>query len=144
RAPAGIAVASLPLASEDQARADLYALTARLLLAPPDAALLANLAGADSLASEQADNPLSLAWEKLILTAGIMDTYAIREEFNALFISIGTPQLNPYASVYLAGFMNEKPLAALRSELAQLGLARVAGVGELEDHLGVLCETMRI
>lgn len=136
--------APLPPTQEDQARADLYALIARLLLAPPDAELLAALAGADSLASQQTDNPLDLAWEKLILTAGVMDIYAIRDEFDELFVSVGTPQINPYASVYLSGFMNEKPLAALRTELAQLGLARVAGVAELEDHLAALCETMRV
>jgi TorA maturation chaperone TorD len=134
----------LPLAPEDRARADLYALIASLMLAPPDAALLADLAHADSLTSAQSDNPLDLAWEKLILAAGVMDAYAIREEFDALFVGVSTPQVNPYASLYLAGFMMEKPLAALRSELAQLGLARASGVTELEDHLAALCETMRL
>lgn len=132
-----------PLSQEEQARADFYGLIARLLLAPPDKSLLAALASADSLASQQADNPLELAWEKLVITAGIMDMTAVREEFDALFISVGTPRINPYASLYLTGFMNEKPLAALRSELAALGLERAPGAGEFEDHLAVLCETMR-
>jgi TorA maturation chaperone TorD len=134
----------LPLSNEDQARADLYALIARLLIAPPDESLLAGLAGADSLSSQQADHPLDLAWEKLVLTAAILDQHAIRDEFSELFVSIGTPPINPYASLYLSGFMNEKPLAALRMELAQLGLARAPGVGELEDHLAALCEIMRM
>src|SRR3954466_7727261 len=90
-----------PLTAEDQARANLYALIARLLLAPPDAALLANLAEADSLASQQTDNPLDRAWEKVILAAGIMDEHAIRNEFDVLFISTANPQVNPYASLYL-------------------------------------------
>lgn len=136
--------APLPLAHEDQARADLYALVARLLISAPDAGLLASLAVADSLDSQEVDHPLELAWEKLVLSAGILDAHAIRSEFDALFISAGTPQINPYASLYLAGFLNEKPLVALRAELAQLGLARRSGVGEMEDHLGVLCETMRL
>jgi TorA maturation chaperone TorD len=142
----GVAAVPLPppLPQEEQARADVYALIARLLVAPPDAGLLADLANADSLASQQSDNPLDIAWEKLILTAGIMDVHAINDEFNAMFISVGSPQIDPYASVYLAGFMNEKPLAALRTELAQLGLARVPGVGEMEDHLAALCEIMRL
>jgi len=135
---------NLPLSLEDQARADLYALIARLLIAAPDASLLACLAAADPLNSLETACPLDLAWEKLVLTAGIMDADAIRDEFDALFISAGTPQINPYASLYLAGFLNEKPLAALRAELAQLGLARIAGVGEMEDHLAALCETMRV
>jgi TorA maturation chaperone TorD len=134
----------LPLTAEDRARADLYALIARLLLAPPDAALLANLSEADSLASQQTDNPLDRAWEKLILAAGIIDEHAIRDEFDALFVSTGNPQVDPYASLYLAGFMMEKPLSALRSDLLQLGLMRIPGVCELEDHLAALCETMRL
>ncbi len=94
--------------------------------------------------AEGAAHPLDLAWEKLVLTAGIMDVHAVRMEFNDLFISTGTPQVNPYASLYLSGFLNEKPLAALRDELAQLGLGRMPGVREMEDHLAVLCETMRV
>jgi TorA maturation chaperone TorD len=140
----GTADIPLPLDPEDQARADLYALIARLLLAPPDADLLADLAGADSLHSLQTDNPLDLAWEKLILTAGIMNVYTVRDEFDALFTGIGTPLINPYASLYLTGFLNEQPLAELRAELARLGLARVPGVHEMEDHLAALCETMRL
>jgi TorA maturation chaperone TorD len=140
----GVAFAPLPLSQEDQARADLYALISRLFIAAPDESLLAALANADSMPSQQTDHPLDIAWEKLILTASIMDHYAVQDEFNELFISVGNPQVNPYASVYLAGFMNEKPLARLRAELAQLGLARAPGVGELEDHIAALCETMRI
>lgn len=132
------------LPPEDLARADFYALIAHLLFAPPDAALLAGLAASDALCAEQTDHPLDLAWEKLVLTPSIIDEHAVRAEFNALFISIGTPQINPYASLYLSGFLNEKPLAALRGELAQLGLARRTGVGEMEDHLAALCESMRI
>ncbi len=51
----GLSHASLPGAilsspmPEEQARADLYALIARLLIAAPDAGLLATLAAADSL-----------------------------------------------------------------------------------------------
>jgi TorA maturation chaperone TorD len=144
KAARAVATVNFHLSQEDQARADLYALIARLLIAAPDHTLLANLAAADSLTCEQTDHPLDLAWEKLILTAGILDVHAIREEYNNLFISIGNPKINPYASLYLSGFMNEKPLAALRSELAQLGLARAPGVGELEDHLAALCEIMRV
>ena len=140
---AGRAVA-LPLAPEDQARADLYALAARLLLAPPDAALLADLAAADPILGTQDERPLEDAWEKLVLAAGVIDAGAVADEFNALFISLGTPPLNPYGSLYLSGFMNDTPLAQLRTDLVALGLARVAGVAEFEDHLGALCETMRV
>lgn len=140
----GVTAALMPLHPEEQARADLYALIARLLFAPPDAALLAQLATADPIAADSGDHPLDIAWEKLVLTASIMDAFAIRDEFNELFISSTTPRINPYGSLYLSGFLNEKPLAALRSELARLRLARVPGTGEMEDHLGALCESMRL
>lgn len=133
-----------PLLQEEQARADLYALIATLLLRPPDAELLTALAHTDSLTSMQQDNPLDHAWEALILAASLTDADAVRDEYDALFISIGTPRVNPYASVYLSGFMMEKPLAALRGDLAALGLMRAAGAGETEDHLGALCEAMRV
>jgi TorA maturation chaperone TorD len=139
-----LASVPLPLAQEEQARADFHALIARLLLRAPDASLLAALSHADSLSTGQIDNPLETAWEELVLAAGLIDAQAVQAEFDALFISIGTPQVNPYASAYLAGFMMEKPLAVLRADLSGLGLARIAGSGELEDHLGALCETMRI
>ena len=61
-----------------------------------------------------------------------------------MFVSLGTPPLNPYGSFYLTGHLNDAPLAALRHDLAQLRLARAPGVGEFEDHLGALCETMRL
>jgi TorA maturation chaperone TorD len=139
----GIAVA-LPLTPEDQARADLYALAARLLLAAPDAGLLAGLAHADPIESNGGDHQLADAWEKLVLASSVMDADAVAEEFDALFISSGTPALNPYGSLYLSGFMNDTPLAELRADLAAFGIGRVRGVFESEDHLGALCETMRV
>lgn len=139
----GSAAAPLPLAGEDQARADLYALLARLLLAPPDAALLAGLAAADPICAGQGEHTLEEAWHKLSLAASVTDADAVAAEFNALFISIGTPRLNPYGSLYTSGFMNDVPLAALRADLARLSLCRARQVVEFEDHLGALCETMR-
>lgn len=135
---------ALPLTQEDQARSDLYALCASLLLRSPDSALLSAVANADSLRTQQDGQPLDQAWEKLVLAAGLIDVDAVKEEFDALFISIGTPLVNPYASHYLSGFMHEKPLAALRDDLRVLGLERVRGIAESEDHLGALCEVMRI
>jgi TorA maturation chaperone TorD len=133
----------LPLPQEEQARADLYGLLARLLLAPPDDALLDSLAGADAIVSCDADQPLDRAWDQLCLTARLIPADLVRDEFSELFISTSIPRINPYASLYLAGFLHEKPLADLRTDLARLGLARRNGASETEDHLGALCETMR-
>jgi TorA maturation chaperone TorD len=136
--------APLPLSGEDQARADLYALIARLLLAPPGAELLAGLAAADPILGTRDERPLEDAWEKLVLAAAVMDANAVSDEFAELFISTGTPQVNPYGSLYLAGYMNDKPLADLRADLARLRLGRASQSFEFEDHLGALCETMRV
>ncbi len=132
------------VAPEDQARADWYALIARLLFSAPDDALLKAIANADSLPAHGADTPLDLAWEELIAAASALEGAAVDEEYAALFISAGTPRINPYASFYLSGFLMEKPLASLRSDLAALGLARADKATELEDHLASLCETMRL
>lgn len=140
---AGSHAMRMPVAQEEQARADIYGLVARLLLAPPDDDLLDGLAGADAIASIDAERPLDLAWDQLSLTARLLPFEVVRDEFNDLFISTGVPRVSPYGSLYLAGFLHEKPLALLRADLAKLGLARRAGTVETEDHLGVLCETMR-
>ena len=129
---------------EDQARADFYALISHLLLTAPSAALLNDLACASALDVQDAASSFDKAWEKLVAAAGITHADAVREEFNELFISTGTPLINPYASLYLSGFVNEKPLAQLRTELRALGMARAPGSHELEDHLSGLCDAMRV
>ncbi|MFD2368156.1 molecular chaperone [Pseudoduganella sp. GCM10020061] len=127
---------------EDQGRADLYALLARLLLAAPDDDLLGALARLDI--PPFPSRPLDCAWATLAQAAQRISPGQVRDEYAALFTSIGNPLLNPFASLYIAGYINEKPLVRLRADLARLGLARRSGSYELEDHLGALCETMRI
>ncbi|MEW6099344.1 MAG: molecular chaperone TorD family protein [Pseudomonadota bacterium] len=130
-----------PLSPVEQGRADCYGLAARLLSAPADAALL------QALASMQDPHPagsvLADAWRSL-REAARAPAREVAEAFDALFVSIGTPRLNPYASVYRSGFMMDQPLADLRADLRALGLARARHVGEPEDHLATLCATMRV
>lgn len=145
--PTAFATVSMPvkpLSGEDQARADLYALLARLFLAPPDAALLDALAASEPILAQGGEIALEQAWERLAMASSVMDPHAVQDEFDALFVAIGTPLINPYGSRYIAGFINDTPLAELRTDLARLGLARVRGAGEFEDHIGALCETMRV
>ncbi len=132
------------LMAEDQARADFYALISHFLLTPPSADLLGGLASADALGAHDACSVLERAWEKLVLAADITHVDAVHEEFKDLFISTGTPLVNPYASLYLSGFLNEKPLANLRADLQSLGLMRAPHSHELEDHLSGLCDAMRV
>ena len=44
-----------------------------------------------------------------------------RDEYDALFGGVGKPEIFLYGSHYLSGFLNEKPLARLRTDLAALG-----------------------
>jgi TorA maturation chaperone TorD len=68
---------------------------------------------------------------------------AAADEYEALFIGIGKPDILLYGSHHLAGALNEKPLVALRTDLADLRLARDATIGETEDHVSFLFEVMR-
>jgi len=128
---------------EDRARADFYALIARLFYAGPDAALLAAIASADEISGDGANASLVEAWSALIAAAAVMDAAAAREEYDKVFIGTGKAQITPYASHYLAESMKENVLVRLRSDLADAGLARDSEAAELEDHFAGLCEVMR-
>jgi TorA maturation chaperone TorD len=85
---------------------------------------------------------LGRAIDALAAVAREVDPVSVRREFNALFIGLGRGELVPYASFYLTGFLNEKPLATLRRDFAALGLARAEGVFEPEDGIASLMEAM--
>jgi TorA maturation chaperone TorD len=140
RAPA----APAPLNGEDQARADLYALLSSLLMTPPDVGLLDAIASSEPILAQGEDLALEQSWEQLTMASSVMDPQAVADEFTLLFESIGNPLINPYGSRYLSGFINDTPLAELRADMARLGLARLRGASEFEDHIGALCETMRV
>ena len=59
-----------------------------------------------------------------------------------LFVGLARGELLPYASYYLTGFLNERPLSRLRDDLAALGIERVESNFEPEDHAATLCEVM--
>ncbi|HUX25367.1 MAG TPA: molecular chaperone TorD family protein [Burkholderiales bacterium] len=128
---------------EDRARADFYALIARLFYAGPDAGLLAAIAAADEIAGEGENRSLPQAWNALVSAAAAMDAEAVGEEYDSVFVGTGKAEITPYASHYLAESMKENVLVRLRTELAAMGLARGLGVAEYEDHFASLCEVMR-
>ena len=82
-------------------------------------------------------------WQQLVGAARAQDDEAIAAEFDRLFGGVGKPEVFLYGSHYLSGFLNEKPLVRLRSDLAALGLARGEAMPETEDHVAYLCEVMR-
>ena len=132
-----------PVVEEDQARADIYALIARLFYAGPDAALLAAIAAADVMAGADETAPLAAAWRALGAAAAAMDAEAAREEYDQVFLGTGKAEITPYASHYLAESMQERVLVRLRETLAELGLAKDQAAAEYEDHFSGLCEVMR-
>jgi TorA maturation chaperone TorD len=119
------------------ARAQEYALLAALLMRAPDAALLSRLSELRADASL-----LGLAHAALAEAAEKTTAEKVEREFFDLFIGIGRGELLPYGSYYLTGFLQERPLARLREDLARIGIARADGVVEPEDHAGILCEIM--
>ena len=66
----------------------------------------------------------------------------VEREYFDLFVGLGRGELLPYASYYLTGFLNERPLSRLRDDLAALGIERVENNFEPEDHAATLCEIM--
>ena len=66
----------------------------------------------------------------------------VESEFNALFVGLGRGELLPYASYYLTGFLNEKPLATLRSDMAVRTMTVRPNVYEPEDNIASLMEMM--
>jgi TorA maturation chaperone TorD len=121
----------------DAAREREYALLSVLLRRAPNAELLARLAALRGDAS-----PLGVAHVTLAEAASKTTVKQVEREFFNLFIGIGRGELVPYGSFYLTGFLNERPLARLRDDLARFGIARADGEVEPEDHAAVLCEIM--
>lgn len=127
---------------EETARAEVYGLLAALYYAPPSAELLGNLRVAVTEAPA-AGGLLEAPWSELVKAARNLSQEAIAREYDALFGGVGKPEVYLFGSHYLSGFLNEKPLAALRTDLDALGLARDEAMSETEDHLAYLCEVMR-
>ena len=127
---------------EETARAELYGLLAQLYYAPPPPELLDAL----RVAATEAPAPgafLEEPWREVVAMAREMTTPAVAAEYHALFGGVGKPEVYLFGSHYLSGFLNDKPLARLRSDLASLGLGRDETIPETEDHIAYLFEVMR-
>jgi TorA maturation chaperone TorD len=135
----------IPVASaldEETARAEVYGLLAALYYAPPAPELMAQLRVAATEAPA-AGGFLEEPWREVVAAARDLSDVAVRDEYDALFGGIGKPEVYLFGSHYLSGFLNEKPLAQLRTDLAALGLARDDAMRETEDHVACICEVMR-
>ena len=134
------------LTPEDLARADLYGLLALLFYEPPSAELLQKIAqfGQDIDVGIQDESSILFApWQELVDAAKNSSVQDWQDEYENAFIGVGKQEIFLYGSYYLTGFLNEKPLAALRETLLKLGLQASDGMSETEDHIACLCEVMR-
>ncbi|MEL6464978.1 MAG: molecular chaperone TorD family protein [Pseudomonadota bacterium] len=131
------AAEDIQIADMDRARADLYNFLGALLAGPPDEMLLAQTAG---LSGDETE--LGQAIGTLSKLARVTKPKAAESEFNKLFIGLGRGELLPFASYYLTGFLNEKPLAILRQDMAAKGMQRSESVFEPEDSIASLMEMM--
>jgi len=127
---------------EETARSELYGLLALCYYAQPTTEFIANLRVA-ATETPAAGAFLEASWRDLVGVAREMTPEEIQSEYQALFGGIGKPEVYLYGSHFLSGFLNEKPLARLRTDLTSLGLARDDAMSETEDHVAYLFEVMR-
>ena len=125
------------LAPEEAGRQAVYQFIARTLAGPAEKAELAFTA---PLAGDEA--PLNQAFADFRTELDAAPRETIERHYHDLFIGVGRGELLPYASYYLTGFLNEKPLADIRGDLEGLGFARSEGTSEPEDHIAALCDVM--
>ena len=135
-----IPAAQQELTAEQQYRAAAYSILAALLRDVPSGELIDQITAFEKVSVDE--DEMLLAMSSLGLAARAVDSEAIREEFQNLFIGIGRGELVPYGSWYLTGYLMEQPLSALRDDLVGLGIERNAEVKEPEDHIASLCEVM--
>jgi TorA maturation chaperone TorD len=139
--PGSVEQAALPtpkLPDEvDVARAQEYSLLSSLLAHSPDALMLSRLA---ELRGDE--SPLGMAHAALAKAAARTDAEKAAREHFTLFVGVGRGELLPYASYYLTGFLHGRPLAKLRQTLQRIGIERISGQTEPEDHAAILLEIM--
>lgn len=135
-------------AAEDQARAQLYGLVARLFQAAPDAQLLSAIVHAEGFTGEDDERTeqgraLAAAWREMSEACRGAFPALLAHEHTELFASPGRAEVTPYLMHYVMRYESETPLVDLRGQLSAWGVARREGVFEPEDHVAALCETMR-
>ncbi len=127
---------------EETARSELYGLLAGVLYASPAIELISQIRAAATDAPA-AGAFLEEPWRNFVGVTRSMTDQAIHDEYDALFGGMSKPEVYLYGSHYLSGFLNEKPLARLRTDLNNLGLERSEAMSDTEDHFAYLCEVMR-
>jgi TorA maturation chaperone TorD len=118
-------------------RAGIYRLVAGFLSTAPDVELLK--AGGELIGDE---SELGKAIDRFAQACRAAEAAAVTDQFQELFIGLGRGELVPYGSYYLTGFLQEKPLARLRADMARHGIERDPSSTEPEDHIASELEMM--
>ncbi len=123
-------------------RADVYTMLASLLGQPPSDNLLKVLQ--DLQWDEGIPEGLDRSLEALRQASHDYPLGAMREEYDKLFVGLGSGEIVPYASWYAEKMIQSAPLASLRSDLILFGIVRQPDSRESEDHASALCECMAL
>lgn len=127
---------------EETARAEIYGLLAALFYAAPTPEMYGDMRVAVTEAPA-AGGLLENPWAELVAVAREQSLLDTVREYDALFGGVSKPDVYLFGSHYLSGFLNEKPLAVLRTDIAALGLGRDEASSDTEDHVAYICEVMR-
>lgn len=129
------------LTPEDEARAGLYGLIARLFYAPPDEGVLGQIL--HSTAFDGSEEPVARAWREMVEAGRTAFPVVLENEHTELFVGTGRSEVTPYLTHYTIKYATDNPLVEIRQQLSRWGLARRESASEPEDHIAALCETMR-
>ncbi|MGH7263873.1 MAG: TorD/DmsD family molecular chaperone [Candidatus Rokuibacteriota bacterium] len=131
-------------------RRGYYDLFVALLWREPAPDLVAGLTAGleERIDAARAVHPaLGEGWDAIgaFLAATPRDAVAdvVTDEYTRVFLGPQRPPVYPYESYYLTGRVLDRPLAAVRGFLREVGLAREADFSEPEDHLAFELEVMR-
>jgi TorA maturation chaperone TorD len=128
------------VAPEELARANFYALIARLFYASPDAQLIAELRQARPI---EGGGALGAAWREMVDAGASAFPVSLENEHTDLFVGTGKAEVTPYLSHYVLKYSNDNPLVELRQQLSAWRIGRREDVAEYEDHIAGICEAMR-
>ncbi len=123
-------------------RAGVYELLGRLLASEPTEEVLQVLRNIGEV--DASEGEVAMGWELMKQSALKANEQNVKDEYMDLFVGVGRGELVPFGSWYVTGFLMEKPLAVLRTDLAALGIERQEGIVESEDHIAALCDAMAI
>ncbi len=128
------------LQPEDEARAAIYALVARLFYAAPDQGVLGYILHANAF---EGAGDVALAWRDLVEACRTAFPVVIENEHTELFVGTGKAEVTPYLTHYVIKYATDNPLVELRQQLIRWGMGRRDNANEPEDHIAGICEAMR-